>query len=89
MNLWKVTVYNGFSTFYEFIMADGYPGNKRVIKYLSMHNYCGHEMTDADYKEFVVDNGHVIDYVIENIEKVDFITIPKKLKEVNKRKEEK
>jgi hypothetical protein len=80
MNLFKVTVYDGFSTFDEFIMADGYPGNKRVIKYLSMYNYCGQEMTDDDYKEFVVDNGHLLDYVIENIERIDFITIPPKTK---------
>ena len=78
MMLFKVTIYDGFNTFDEFIMADGYPGNKRVIKFLSMYNYCGHEMTDADYKEFIVDNGHIMDYIIEDVSKIDFITIPLK-----------
>lgn len=33
---------------------DGYCGGKKMVKVLNMIHYCGHIMSDEDYKEFVL-----------------------------------
>lgn len=79
MKLYKIVYDNGYGIQEEqLIITDAYPGNKRVIKFINMYKFCGHEMSDKDYKEFVVDAGNYFPYLIIDIEELEFINISKK-----------
>lgn len=77
MKLYRVT-YELDSEEEILIISDSYPGNKRVVKYINMYKYCGHEMSDEDYKYFVIELGNFKPYTITEIEELEFINIPEK-----------
>ena len=56
-----------------YILCNGFPTHKQVLKRINMLDYCGHEMTDEDYKHFVLELGNYTKYNIEIVEKIEYI----------------
>ena len=56
-----------------YILCYGFPTYKQLLKRINMLDYCGHIMTDVDYKEFVIELGNYTKYNIESVEQVDYI----------------
>ncbi|CAL2094935.1 hypothetical protein [Tenacibaculum sp. 190524A02b] len=76
MKLYRVTYCNEYAQeFEQLIFVESFPPYKKVLKHINMYNYCGHEMTDEDYKEFVVDLGNYKSFNIEQVEELEFIQI--------------
>lgn len=55
------------------ILCNGFPTYKQVLKRINMLDYCGHIMTDEDYKEFVMELGNYTKYNIESVDQIDYI----------------
>lgn len=56
-----------------YVLCNGFPTYKQVLKRINMLDYCGHEMTNEDYKEFVIELGNYTKYNIESVEQIDYI----------------
>ena len=56
-----------------YILCKGFPANRQILKRINMIDYCGHEMTDEDYKEFVIKLRNYTKYNIESVDRVDYI----------------
>lgn len=55
------------------ILCNGLPTYKQILKRINMLDYCGHEMTKKDYKEFVLKLGNYTKYNIESVDQIDYI----------------
>jgi hypothetical protein len=76
MKLFRITYVNDtyFKQEYEqYIFCNGLPTYKQILKRINMIDYCGHEMTDEDYKEFIVGLNNYTKYNIENVEEIPHI----------------
>lgn len=74
--LFKVTYCEEISPYDEnevFVLCDGYPGHKKLKKRLNMIDYCGKEMSNEDYQEFVVELGNHKKFNIESVEEINTI----------------
>lgn len=60
--IWEIIYYHFETEYIKYFEMDAYCGDKKMIKILNMLHYCGHIMTDADYKEFALP--HRIDFEI-------------------------
>ena len=56
-----------------YILCNGYPSDKQVLKRINMLDYCGHEMNEQDYKDFVIDLENYTKYNIKDVEQLDYI----------------
>lgn len=55
-NIYEIIYTDGHHEYVKYLQMDAYCGDKKVIKILNMIHYCGHIMSDEDYKEFVLPN---------------------------------
>lgn len=76
MRLYKVTYIEDLhphSEYETYIYSNGLPTERQLIKRINMIDYCGKEMSDEDYKYFVIELGNYKKYNIEEIEELKFI----------------
>ena len=52
--IFEITYTDGHHEYTKYFNMDGYCGSKKMVKVLNMIHYCGHIMSDEDYKEFVL-----------------------------------
>jgi len=55
------------------ILCEGIPSDKKIVKRLNMERYCGFEMEDKEYKEFVIGLGNFREYIIEDVKEVGYL----------------
>lgn len=76
MKLYRVTYCNEYAQEFDIlIFAEAFPTYKKVLKHINMHLYCGHIMTDKDYKDFIIDLGNYQNFNIEDVEELEYIEI--------------
>lgn len=77
MRLFKITMVETEHPFDEktiYVISENTPSKKAIIKKDRMISYGGFEMSEADYKEFIL-SGQYTDYNIEHIEELNFLEL--------------
>lgn len=76
MTLFRVTYVQDSHPFTEYeihIVCKGLPTYKEILRRIYMKDYCGKEMSEDEYQEFVIGMGNFTKYNIESVEQLDFI----------------
>lgn len=78
MNVFRITYVEDDHPFLEhdiLILCNGLPTYSKILKRINMLDNCGEEMTNEDYKEFVVKLGNYKKYNIESVEPMKAINM--------------